>query len=391
MYIIGAAVHFVDCSIWSNLAYTHGEGASSQTAPARGGVVSCSDGSTVRFSACDLWNNSAVGAAEANSAAYGGVVYASGRDSTVDFENCTVSENRAHCYNNVFLATSARAEGGVVSWGGDFPCKLSFTRCTITGNSAAQTSSGGGVASVQGTGGGVTGKVRFTSCTLSGNHAICWSDRDGVGGVLIAREATVQFYTCTISGNYVEGIVGSTHLRGGALYASDSQIDFQNCIIYRNSAYVNDPLNEPIYDDSAQGGVAFVTKETHLTVSGCTVTENTAFVGGFAYTVLSYFDIRDTTFEANNGDHAVPVLPERRAKGCPAGSGMGGIVRARVCHQMNAHLLRTVSATQQAQTIEGTESTQRSSPAKGGAVIYSVEVLAAQLPTVAPTACHPSP
>ncbi len=237
-----------------------------------GAIMSVAGGNTVKASDCIFSGNSSAGV--------GGAIFGFGGWLTLT--RCTFSGNWA-------LAGGAIDTGGVAM----------LTGCTFSNNSARFTSTGVYV----GKGGAIStsGNMTLTGCTFTANVA----DEDG-GGVFNSNVLAVG--GCTFSGNSARGIVTSTGVVGGsggglcnvnitgAVTIAPAMINhtfvpttFSNNSALTGGAICNAPYNAPFPGYS-------------VTVSGCTITGNSADIGcGIynAYLAKGMLTIQDSTITSN--------------------------------------------------------------------------------------------
>jgi hypothetical protein len=132
---------------------------------------------------------------------------------------------------------------------------LNLTDCTLTGNAAVGTNSGGGAIAVA-----AGASMTLTRCSLSGNTA----GRAG-GGVYLRNLTTLTMTDSTLSGNTANAL--STSLGGGGVYLYLVTATIRNCTISGNNA--------------AAGG-AIRSAGSTMTIQSSTVAFNSAssFCGG---------------------------------------------------------------------------------------------------------------
>jgi hypothetical protein len=162
---------------------------------------------------------------------------------------CTLSGNRA-------------TEGGAIDNGsGNSGGSATVTNCTLSGNFAS--SEGGAIVN------GTTGAMTVTGCTLSDNTS------QGVGGG-IDNWGTLSVTNSTLSGNSAIGPDGSGNQNlGGAVYTI---------------GYVTGKKNHTVVTGA-------------MTMTGCTVTGNSAYYGGGYYNASSSaipLTINDNTLADNS-------------------------------------------------------------------------------------------
>ncbi len=165
-----------------------------------------------------------------NTAKYGGAI------SALDGGSATLSGSTVS--NNI----ATELGGGIAIGGGT----LHLTDSTVSGN---ETSDGGGVWS--------NGTFTLTSSTISGNTA------HGSGGALLNRGTTTAI-DATLTGNYAAAY-------GGAIESYEGTLTLSDCLIQGNTA---------------QFAGAVETYAT-ATVTGCTVSGNTAIYGAGAFSAYS--------------------------------------------------------------------------------------------------------
>ena len=204
---------------------------------------------------------------------------------TATLTGCTLSGNSASAsygYGN----SSGGFGGGVFNSG---TANLTLTDCTISGNS-----SGGGLAGgdAGGYGGGVDrrdggdggglanyGTATLTGCTLSGNSApasyLYYHSFGGLGGgVFNSGTANLILTDCTVSGNSSGG--GAREGGGGGL-ANYGTATLTGCTLSKNYA----PSYNGYYNGLSGFGAGVLNSGTaNLTLTGCTVSGNSAVGGG---------------------------------------------------------------------------------------------------------------
>ena len=162
--------------------------------------------------------------------------------------DCTISDNKATSYG----AGIYKREG-----------KLTMTNCTVSNNTGSE--EGGGICCDGGS---------FTKCTISGNSA-------EAGGGIENNGATLTLDKCTLSGNSVETAERNTsrlsrkgnaiHGGGGILNHSDSTVTLINCTLSGNSAL------------DSMGGALLCEENGTLVLTNCTISGNSAKTGGGLY------------------------------------------------------------------------------------------------------------
>jgi len=174
----------------------------------------------------------------------GGAIYCNNSSPTI--RNCVIVDNSAvygggmrnresntTVVNCIFIGNSA------VNWGGgmtnrDCTSSLTVTNCIFTDNLASW---GGGMRNY-------TSSTTVINCTFSNNSAQGWegggmSNRDGANPTVI---------NCTFSGN-------SSAFRGGGIYSDeDSSSTITNCILWENSAQIDNDGPTPVISYSCIQG-----------------------------------------------------------------------------------------------------------------------------------------
>eukprot|EP00900_Chrysochromulina_parva_P009384 jgi/Chrpa1/18447/Chrysochromulina_OHIO_Genome00024317-RA len=141
---------------------------------------------------------------------HGGGVFVQG--GTVTFSSCTINGNSLNAYGSFGVGGGVFVQGGTVT----------LSSCTINGNTAYSATGGGGIAVLGGT-------VTISSCTISGNtvtyawwgggvyvyggtvsivNSQIYSNFAPTAGGVYAQGGTVAISSCTISGNTDEGSSG---------------------------------------------------------------------------------------------------------------------------------------------------------------------------------------
>ncbi len=217
-----------------------------------------------------------------------------------------------------FAGGAGGAGGGICNSG-----TVTITSCTITGNSAGDGGHGGRVGSGGdgGAGGGIcnSGTVTITSCTITGNSAgngghggrgvrggYGGDGGDGGAGGGICNSGTVTITSCTITGNSAgnggHGGDGGDECHGGAGGAggagggicnsgTSGTVTITGCTITGNSAGASGA--DGAGGDAFVGGIAYnggdggaggagggICNSGTVTITGCTITGNSAGTGG---------------------------------------------------------------------------------------------------------------
>jgi hypothetical protein len=162
--------------------------------------------------------------------------------------------------------------GGVYNAG-----SLSMANCTISGNSASY--GGGGLFNAY------PGSLSMTNCTISGN-ATGNNTFDNGGGLV--NTGSLSMANCTVSSNTAYGGCGIYNAYGATANLS-------NCTVTGNSS------NGP---DSSYGGFSSgggVGNGGSLTMTGCTVTGNSAVFGGGLYNTFGTVSLTNCTVSGNTG------------------------------------------------------------------------------------------
>jgi predicted outer membrane repeat protein len=180
---------------------------------------------------------------------------------------------------------------------------LTVSNCTLSHNSAPQ----GGAINNQGT-------LTLNNCTLSNNTALTNS---GVGGAIMNGGLLMTVSGCTISGNSApagggiwNGGTGKTTIdagttfsgnnagSGGAIYnwnGGTGTLTITGCTLSDNTGHL--------------GGGIFLFGGT-LTVSGCTLTGNSATQGGGIYSRAGALVVSNTTFGKDVFGNLLPNTPD---------------------------------------------------------------------------------
>ena len=205
-----------DCNFTSN----------SNTTYNGGGALSI-DSSSTSISGCNFNQNFSV-------FRYGGAIYMNSA-STPLIDNCTFTENYAtgsgsyggaiyfwgntnvQVSNSLFLKNFSTDGGAFTSMGAT---NLSFLQCRFIGNEANTTSSSEGGVGLLASG---ADQTKFINCLLSDNHA---NYRNGV----VKPLGNTRFVNCTVVRN------SAVEHGGISILFSDQSIEFENCILWQNSA-----------------------------------------------------------------------------------------------------------------------------------------------------------
>ena len=187
---------------------------------------------------------------------------------TLIISNCILTGNSAYSGGGIF-STSILDMGG----------------CVLTAN--ASTTSGGGIQ--------CSGTADLLSSMLSGNSA----DFDG-GGIYSSGDLTVS--NCTLTNNSARNNGGGIVNHEASLTVNDSSLDYNSAYYTGGGIYVSGGSlfgsviratisGRPSNNSAYAGGAIFNTEGT-LILTGSTLNDNTASVGGAIYNEgsLSYFD-----------------------------------------------------------------------------------------------------
>ncbi len=154
--------------------------------------------------------------------------------------------------------------GGIICLNGGSPV---FERCVIETNTGASPNYGGGVSCIQ-------SSPSFSQCVISGNTG-------GDGGGVYLKYASPTFANCTITANtstmgggvfcnYSSPLFTSSRIDGNSgsgLYSRNfASPELRNCIISKN-----------IQATGVQGGGIHATSSSTVTVSNCTIADNTGY------------------------------------------------------------------------------------------------------------------
>ena len=179
---------------------------------------------------------------------------------------------------------------------------------TITGPAAAVTISGGGKSRVFQVDSGVAASI--SGLTISGG-----STSSGNGGGL-DNNGTVTLTNCTVSGN--------TAGFGGGVYNSGTA-KLIGCTLTGNIAYYPEFGSYGVYNISTGGGVNNASS-ANLTMTGCTVSANSAGDGGGGVSNSGTTNLTGCTVTANSGG-GVSNYGSAALTGCTisGNSGAGGL------------------------------------------------------------------
>ncbi len=242
-----------EASIVAGLGIRNGMAAGS------GGAVHCSSSSPVLIN-CAFTDNEA--------SLFGGAVYCEQGDPTL--ENCTLRGNTAigggglTCSeSNATITGCTISENTVDGHGGGIMCRdgssPTLTNCVIDGNESAW--AGGGVECWFGS------SPTFIDVTISGNIV---TEGEG-GGVDCFEGCSPTFVGCTLAGNLAAQNGG-----GGIFCDKDCYPQLEDCELTQNVTLEG-------------GGAACAMWASHVTLTGCTVTANTAvyYDGGAVFCYLA--------------------------------------------------------------------------------------------------------
>ena len=225
------------------------------TGYAFGGAID--NGGTLSLSVCNFSDNLSIG--------QGGAIDSFG---SLKLDGCNFSGN------------IAPADGGGIY--GDGP--ITASNCVFSNNSSA--GSGGAIAHYN-------SPLSLSGCNFSGNNA--WNGDGGAifdagGGV---GALMVNLSKCTLSGNKAHTQYPNQFLlgygNGGAIYSGIATTRLTSCTLSGNSA--------------ANGGAIFSSQDkfNSLTLSGCTITSNTATSnGGGLYNYYGDASIQNTSITKNS-------------------------------------------------------------------------------------------
>ncbi len=246
-----------------------------------GGGIWCGDMSNPNISSCTVMKNT-TGRDELLIYSNGGGINSSGGNPVIT--DCTISNNAANS-----------SGGGISCYTNEH---IIISDCTIEGNSA-------GTENVQGYGGGIrcSGKAGFditasiSGCKIQGNSATY----KGGGINSIGLSSTID--DCLISNNTCENYGGGLHLQnsdsnivdciimnnsskdGGGITSYQSIPTITNCTISGNTASSS--------EFSCSGGGIFCYTQSHAVISNCMITNNQADQRGGGISCL-YSDVTIT-------------------------------------------------------------------------------------------------
>jgi predicted outer membrane repeat protein len=174
--------------------------------------------------------------------------------------------------SNGFADSTQLGGGGILN---DWSATLTVTNTTLSGNSA----SGGGGAIYN------VGTLTVSSSTLSGNSA------DYGGAIGIGNSSgTATITNSTFSGNHCQG-GDFGEGEGGAIYGGGT-LTVTGCTLTDNSA------------DGVGGAICVGGGSSTVTINGCTITNNSAAAGGGIYNdpySPASLTVSNTTFSGNSG------------------------------------------------------------------------------------------
>ena len=268
----------------SNCTITGNSASGSTTA--RGGGIYCMSSSSPTIDNCTITGNSASGSS------YGGGGGIACWSSSPTISNCTITGNVTYgtfshgggiyCTSSSPTISNCTITGNTAEDGGgifcDYGSSPTISNCTITGNSASgYNASGGGINCF-----GSYSSPTISNCTITGNSAS--GSTTAYGGGIYCRSSSPTISNCTITGNTVSG-------GGGGIYCDHSSPTISNCTITGNSASGYNARGGGIYcgysspaisnctiaeNAARHGGGIYCGSSSSPTISGCTITANTA-------------------------------------------------------------------------------------------------------------------
>jgi hypothetical protein len=257
-----------------------------------GGAILVDDGASLTVSGCTLSDNSAYfQGADLFTDFEGGGIYNSG---TLMVADSTLSGNSTGgVYTSggaIYNAGTATLTGSTLSgnsaqlFGGgvynSYGCTLTMSCCTLSGNSAFSSFFGSFLASA---GGGIAsfGPMTLRGCILSGNSTTAWGS-----GIYTGASATVS--NCTITGNSGRPGYAPVAYGGGIFNDFGGTITVSACTLSDNSA-------------TYEGGGIY--NNSTMAVSDCTLSCNSAtYEGGGIYDSRT-LTVSDTTLLANSATY----------------------------------------------------------------------------------------
>ena len=230
--------------------------------------------------------------------AYGGGIYSNG---TLMMTNCTVSGNTV-----AVVVTDADSHFNSCSYGGGIYSSgtLTMTNCTVAENTVSSFSYGRD-SKAYSYGGGIyyssySGTLTMTNCTVLENTVSSFCEgRDSKaysygGGIYNSTySSTLMMTNCTVAGNTAIGDYGYGYSYGGGIYNDAGTLTLTNCTVSENT------IGDYGYGYSCGGGI-YKGKGT-LTLTNCTVSENSANgyydddYGGGSYGGGIYNDLYSST------------------------------------------------------------------------------------------------
>jgi hypothetical protein len=224
------------------------------------------------------------------------------RAAGVPFASAIVTVDAGQTASLSGLTIANGNDGGIANEAGG---TLTISGCTISGNNSG--GDGGGIWSA--------GTLSLTNCTVSGNFAFLGGGIFNDGG-----SVTIQ-QNSTVSGN--TAVFGGGILNGGTLTVRDSTLSGNHAIGF----------DLPGRHIVGQGGGIFDGTGGSTTLDGCTVSDNTAELGGGIYN-RGMLDARGSAFLGNTASDSggglynifgTATLQESTVSGNSAGSNGGGI------------------------------------------------------------------
>jgi hypothetical protein len=184
-------------------------------------------------------------------------------------DSCTVADNQ------VLAAThDAFTEGGGIATSGVTGGEpVTLSGCTISGNSVAGTNAfGGGVQNI-------AHRLTIDGCTITGNSS------DQVGGGISSTAATTSVTNSVIAGNFATRGGGGVENNNGRVTLTDSTIADNTC-------------------STINGFGGGITNNSQMTVSGCTLSGNSALDGGAIFQGAGTMSLTNCTISGNTAAQA---------------------------------------------------------------------------------------
>jgi hypothetical protein len=251
---LGGGLYNAGATVTLTAVTVTGNSVNGTNAPAGGGIYNDTGALTLDF--CTVTGNSVSGGGS------GGGIF--------DFKGPLVLDSCMVADNQVFAATHAAfTEGGGIATSGVTGGEpVTLTNCTITGNSVAGPNAfGGGVQDI-------AHRLTIDGCTITGNSS------DQLGGGLSSTAATTSVTGSVVAGNFATRGGGGVENNNGRVSLTDSTIADNAC-------------------STTNGFGGGITNNSQMTLSGCTLSGNSALDGGAVFQGAGTMSLTNSTISGN--------------------------------------------------------------------------------------------